>query len=150
MQQGSSRTTSRHILIVEPDPLFRLLLCVAFSGQFSAFSAVARFDEARTLLQEQTFAAVIVEYHLPGGTGLSLYHEVRRVLPTVPFVLMCGGLPISVPDPRYCFFGKPFGVSDLADTLRQMLAENRAAKLPSDDPFSGAVCWCEALRITTS
>jgi DNA-binding NtrC family response regulator len=125
-----------HFLVVEPEPLFRLLLCVALSGQFSDFSAVSNFGEAQALLGEHHFAAIVAEYHLPGGTGLSLYYEARRSMPTVPFVLMCGGLPVSVPDPYYRFFGKPFSVAELAETLREMLPENQPVELSSGNPPS--------------
>lgn len=138
MVHSSASARLGHFLVVEPEPLFRLLLSVAFSGQFSDFSAVASFDEAQRLLSEHDFTAIVAEYHLPGGTGLSLYHETRRRLPTVPFVLMCGGLPVSVPDPYYRFFGKPFSVAELAETLRQMLTQNGLAELSSGNPRSGA------------
>ncbi len=120
---SSVSTPLGHFLVVEPDPLFRLLLCVAFAGEFSEFSAVGTFDEARTLLDEQRFTAIVAEYHLPGGTGFTLYREARRSMPNVPFVLMCGGLPVTVPDPCFRFLGKPFDVTEFAETLGQMLAE---------------------------
>jgi DNA-binding NtrC family response regulator len=140
MTHPSASIRLGHFLVAEPEPLFRLLLCVAFSGEFSDFSAVASFSEAEELLREHRFTAIVAEYHLPGGTGLSLYHEARRLMPIVPFVLMCGGLPVSVSDPNYRFFGKPFSVANLAETLRRMVAENPPVELPSGDPS------CEAVR----
>ena len=123
-------TQSKSLLVVEPDPLFRLLLCVALSGQFSDFHAVADFGEARRLLAEQGFDAIIAEHHLPGGTGLALYEEVRRTNPLVPFALMCGGEPLDLPDPQYCFFGKPFSLEVLGDVIAKL--ESRAF----DDRFA--------------
>jgi hypothetical protein len=76
-----------HFLVVEPDPLFRLLLCVTLADRFTDFHAVASFNEALALLKEHSFSAIIAEYHLPGGTGIALHEEARSRLPQVPFVL---------------------------------------------------------------
>ncbi len=102
--------------------MFRLLLCVALSGQFSDFYAVASFGEAQALLKEQTFAAIISEQHLTGGTGLALYNEARRGSPDVPIILMCGGERVTLGDSHFRFFAKPFGLVDLAETLAAMMA----------------------------
>lgn len=117
----SSSNVSRHFLIVEPDPLFRLLLCVALSGQFSDFHAVASFREAQALLAAQNFTAIIAERHLPGGTALDLYEQARRAAPEVPFVLMCGGEPIALDDTHFRFFAKPFGLAEFTDSLAEMI-----------------------------
>ena len=118
----SSSARSQHFLVVEPDPLFRLLLCVALSGQFSDFHAVASFGEAQALLTEQSFAAIISEQHLTGGTGLALYNESRRGSSDAPFILMCGGERVTLGDSNFRFFAKPFGLADLAETLAAMMA----------------------------
>ena len=115
---------SKNLLVVEPDPLFRLLLCVALSSQFSDFHAVASFREARSLLAEHQFDTIVAEYHLPGGTGLALYEEVRRSHPFLPFALMCGGDPVNLPDPQFCFFAKPFSLHEMADVIARL--EGRA------------------------
>jgi DNA-binding NtrC family response regulator len=120
-----SATTTRHnhhILIVEPDPLFRLLLCAAMAGEFSDFHAVATYNEARALFAEHDFAAIIAENDLAGGSGLSLYDEVRRFRPELPFVLMCGGITATRDDPQFRFFAKPFSVAELTATLVEMIA----------------------------
>ena len=118
----SSSALSKHFLVVDPNPLFRLLLCVALSGQFSDFHAVASFGEAQALLTEQSFAAIISEQHLTGGTGLALYNESRRGSSGVPFILMCGGERVTLGDSNFRFFAKPFGLADLAETLAAMMA----------------------------
>lgn len=123
-QYSHSVSPTRRFLIVEPDTFFRSLLRVAFSVRCSEVSAVASFDEARALLLEHPFTAIIAEYHLPGDTGLSLYSEVRCLMPQTPFVLTCGGRPVVIiSDPYFRFFGKPFSVTDLVATIEQMLEE---------------------------
>ncbi len=117
----SASAGSKEFLVVEPDPLFRLLLCVAVADQFTDFHAVATFSEARTLLSQHIFAAIIAEYHLPGGSGLKLHEEVRRTTPDVPFILMCGGTSITLSDPYFRFLAKPFGVADFAGVLANMM-----------------------------
>ncbi len=113
--------SNHHVLIVEPSPLFRLLLCVALAGEFSDFHAVATFNEARALLAEHPFAAVIAENDLKGGPGLALYEEARRSHPALPFILMCGGIRVSREDVRFRFFAKPFLVAELAAALLEMI-----------------------------
>ena len=111
-----------HLLVVEPDPRFRLLLCVATVGEFSDFHAVASYNEARALFAEHDFAAIIAENDLTGGTGLAFYEEVRRFRPELPFVLMCGGDTVTRDDPQFRFFPKPFSIADLIATLAEMMA----------------------------
>jgi DNA-binding NtrC family response regulator len=111
---------------VEPDPLFRLLLCITLSDRFTDFHAVASFDEALALLKKHSFSAIIAEYHLPGGTGIALHEEARSRLPRVPFILMCGGAHISVADLRFRFLAKPFGLGELAEALDQMQPLSRS------------------------
>jgi DNA-binding NtrC family response regulator len=117
-----SAASSQQLLIAEPDPLLRLLLCIALSGQFSDLHAVASFQEARALLAQHDFAAIIAEYHLSGGTGLALYKEVRRDGSRIPFVMMCGGIQVTLSDPYYRFFAKPFGLADLGASLAEVIA----------------------------
>lgn len=122
MLTTTSTRRNHHILVVEPDPLFRLLLCVALAGEFSDFHAVATYNEARALLAEHDFAAIVAENDLKGGTGLALYVEVRRQHPALPFILMCGGTQVSRDDARFRFFAKPFRVTELAAALLEMIA----------------------------
>jgi len=121
----SSPRTECHFLIVEPDPLFRLLLCVALSGEFSDFHAVADFKEATALLAAHDLSAIVAEYHLPCGSGLVLYEEARRRQPKVPFVLMCGGMRVCLDDPRFCFLEKPFNLQVLVETLEVLAGAAR-------------------------
>lgn len=116
-----SSSCTRRFLIVEPDPLFRLLLCVALSGQFSDFHAVASFGEAQALLTAHKFTAIIAEQHLPGGTALDLYEQARRAAPELPFLLMCGGEPVALNDAHFRFFAKPFGLTEFTDSLAEMI-----------------------------
>lgn len=123
-------TTRRdhHILVVEPDPLFRLLLCVALAGEFSDFHAVATFNEARALLTEHSFAAIIAENDLKGGSGLALYEFVRKQHPSLPFVLMCGGIHVCRDDANFRFFAKPFLLKKFAATFLAMVAPTAGSR----------------------
>jgi DNA-binding NtrC family response regulator len=121
-----SLPSQSHFLVVEPDPLFRLLLCVTLADRFTDFHAVASFDEALPLLKKHSFSAIIAEYHLPGGTGMALHEEARTRLPQVPFILMCGGARVSVADLRFRFLAKPFGLGELGEALDQIQAVGRS------------------------
>ena len=92
------------------------------AGEFADFHAVATFHEARALLAEHEFAAIVAENDLVGGTGLSLYEEVRQTKPILPFVLMCGGDRVTRDDPQFRFLPKPFGLAELTAALVQMIA----------------------------
>ena len=116
----SPRRAPSHFLIVEPDALFRLLLCVTLADRSSDFHAVADFNEALALLESHSFSAIIAEQHLPGGTGIALHQEARRRMPQVPFILMCGGNPLSVADLRFRFLAKPFALGGLDEALHQI------------------------------
>jgi hypothetical protein len=61
MYCNSTERTVPPLLVVEPDPRFRLLLCVTTVDEFSDFHAVASYNEARALFAEHDFAAIITE-----------------------------------------------------------------------------------------
>jgi DNA-binding NtrC family response regulator len=140
-----SSSLTRHFLIVEPDPLFRLLLCAALSGQFSDFHAVASFGEAQALLATQKFTAIIAERHLPGGTALDLYEQARRTASEVPFLLVCGGDPVALNDAHFRFFAKPFGLTEFTDCLAEMISASSRTRISRrfEPCLAASLCRCE-------
>jgi DNA-binding transcriptional LysR family regulator len=54
----------------------------------------------------------------------STREEARRRMPEVPFILMCGGSPLSVADLRFRFLAKPFALGELDEALHQMQGVN--------------------------
>jgi len=81
------------ILLVEDDRddyiLAREMLAEATHGQFQLEWA-ASYDEAQTHLENNTFDAVLVDYHLGARNGLDFVRETANKKPDLPFILLTG------------------------------------------------------------
>ncbi len=84
------------LLVVEDDPLTRLMLQSTLTAGGFEVVAVGRADEALTAASEQTMCVALLDVHLGAGpTGLDLAHELRRRQPDVGLVMLT-----SLVDPR--------------------------------------------------
>jgi len=83
-------------LVVEDDPLTRLMLRSTLSDGGLEVVAVGRADEALTVAAERSIVAAILDVHLGAGpTGLDLAQELRRRQPDVGLIMLT-----SLLDPR--------------------------------------------------
>lgn len=80
---------SFRILLVEDDDSLRTCLSEFLAGYGWSVEALAHSEEAVWLAQRQRFDFSILDFHLPGMTGLELFQQLAAIRP-LPAILMSG------------------------------------------------------------
>ncbi|MDN3272980.1 response regulator [Frankia sp. RB7] len=122
---GKSRPV---VLVVEDDPLLRMLAVeVVEEAGFKAIEA-GDADEAVALLESRTdIALVFTDINMPGSMdGLKLAHAVRNRWPPIKILVVSGKQPLQSSDlPSNSFFvSKPYQASALVEELRSIIASS--------------------------
>jgi CheY-like chemotaxis protein len=113
------------VLIVEDEPLQRMLAVdVVEDAGFVALEA-ADADEAVVLLESRTdIALLFTDINMPGSMdGLKLAHAVRHRWPPIRILVVSGqGLPHQSELPSdSCFVPKPYGTAAIVAELRSLI-----------------------------
>jgi DNA-binding NtrC family response regulator len=121
------------ILIVEDDPALNLLLCTHYEEQGYAANGVETCQAAREAVSEGAPDLVLLDHHLPDGTGLDLLDQLAALEPEMPIIMMTGihdlELAISaIKAGAYDFIHKPVQTEQLNHVVAQALDHRRLAK----------------------
>src|SRR5579884_1162997 len=120
------------ILCVDDDAQVRALIRRVLDGAGHECVSAADAEEARRLLEEQQFAAVLCDINMPGSSGLELLRELRAAHPDVAAVMVTGRDDLQVADRAldlgaYGYVTKPFSPNalliDLSNALRRRRLE---------------------------
>lgn len=123
---------SDRILCVDDDEQVRTLIRRVLDQAGHDCVAAADVDEARRLLDEQSFAAVLCDINMPGSSGLELLRELHLAHPDVATVMVTGRDDLQVADRAldlgaYGYVTKPFSPNalliDLSNALRRRRLE---------------------------
>ena len=120
--------TKERILLVEDEPLVRVLLLETLLEAGFVVVEAGDADEALALLvQQERFDLLLTDVHMPGRCdGLGVAGHARGRQPELP-VLFVTGRPDVVgsfaePDARTVCLAKPFRLADLLRVLHCLLA----------------------------
>ncbi len=80
---------SFRVLLVEDDDSLRSCLSEFLSGQGWDVGATGHAAEALRMVQRQRFDFSLLDFHLPGMTGLELFQQLAALRP-LPAILMSG------------------------------------------------------------
>src|SRR6476661_9131454 len=113
------------VLIVEDEPLLRLLAVeVVEEAGFVALEA-ANADEAVLLLESRPdICLLFTDINMPGSMdGLKLAHAARNRWPPIKILVVSGKQQLQSSDlpSNSCFVGKPYLASALVEELRSMV-----------------------------
>lgn len=119
-------TDSKHILVVEDDPLLGNLLLEALQEE-EAYQAchVLSGEMALATLRTEVPALLLLDYHLPGMNGLELADWLgkREAYEQIPILLMSSDLPQEVSgNTRLRTLEKPFELEALLHMVAELLA----------------------------
>jgi DNA-binding response OmpR family regulator len=126
---ASDEDTSRNcILIVEDDPDIGQLLILALASQTPYRPVLAsNEEEALHTVEAVTPALVLLDYQLPGTTGVKVYDHLRarNELSTVPAIVLSASLPRQELQERHLVgIAKPFDLDDLLETIDQVITSS--------------------------
>jgi DNA-binding NtrC family response regulator len=116
------------VLLVEDDDSLRACLGEFLASHGWEVAATARGQEAMALAQRHRFDFSILDFHLPGMTGLELFHQLARIRP-LPAILMSGlaSLEEAAQARRLGFFTflrKPLELEHLRRSVQQLITEH--------------------------
>jgi putative two-component system response regulator len=135
--RAAARGAGHRILVVDDDPLVRQLLvcmidCCGYRGEAAAGAA-----EARRCLEEQDFAAILIDVRMPGESGIDLLkHVAAECLDTAPVMVTASDdhrlVQVAFETGAYGYVVKPFRMSELMINItnalyrRELEMRNRA------------------------
>ena len=137
-------TTAPRILIIEDEAPLALLLAYNLEAEGFSVHREERGDEAELRLEEQIPDLVILDWMLPGVSGLEICRRLRAREPTktLPIIMLTArgeetervrGLSVGADD----YVVKPFSVPELMARVRALLRRSRpervAARLDAGD-----------------
>jgi CheY-like chemotaxis protein len=88
-EEATQPNELRRVLVVDDDPHLRKLLRATFDAGPFEFTEASDGAEALELL-EPVPAVVVLDWHLPGGSGAELLASLRHAHPTLPIVILTG------------------------------------------------------------
>jgi putative two-component system response regulator len=126
------------VLCVDDDVQVRKLIARVLDDAGHECLSAGTVDEARTLLAQYSFAAVLCDINLPGSSGLELLRELRANHPDVATVMVTGRDDPSIADRAldlgaYGYVTKPFAPNDLLIDLANALHRQRTDAVRRDE-----------------
>lgn len=132
LRQSDRPTDKGLVLLAEDNHLIRRLLGSELSSlgyeTFTASDAESILEVAKERAAD--VCLLVVDYHLPGMTGIECLDEVRSILPRVPAIVITGSgvvLPEYVPAAHTALVRKPFTLTDFGQAIEVVC--DRAAEL---------------------
>ncbi len=113
------------VLVVDDDPAIRLLLDRFLDQENCEVETAPDGEIALEFFQAGHFDVLMVDYQLPGMTGLDVMEMVRQQNPRIPIALITGvayaleGIDLQQAGVTQ-LFTKPFDLYDIADWLRSL------------------------------
>ena len=114
------------VLVVEDEPMIRMLLELGLQEAGLDVCSAENGAEALRILEKASFDILLLDYLMPGMTGLELSAQVRRSNPNLPIALISGSAALLTHDEIAAAgvtrtFAKPFDLNDLIDWIDSVL-----------------------------
>jgi DNA-binding NtrC family response regulator len=119
---------SKHVLVVDDDPLILEVLARALSGRGLRVSTARRVTVAKSILAHESIDAVLTDARMPGESGLALAATTREL--GIATIIMSGDLEWAAEHGLAGeeFLAKPFDLPALLDLVDTYLTGNAASQ----------------------
>ncbi len=115
--------TKKHILVVDDDPALRTLFQALLEHYGYTSETAKNGKEAETMLGQADYDAVLLDYMMPGITGLTVLQHIQQRHAATPVVMITGHAGDQVASQALaagalaCLY-KPFDCTELEQVLR--------------------------------
>jgi CheY-like chemotaxis protein len=136
MPQARSRPDNHTVLIVEDEPLVRIMLAEALRGGGLDVIEAASAGEALRVLSRFSRCGQVdliltdVELGRSCMDGLSLVSAVHEQHPHIRIVVVSGKHPERLPDGTAAFFRKPYLLAEIVGRVKEILSSTEWNKNP--------------------
>jgi DNA-binding NtrC family response regulator len=117
------------VLVVDDEPALRLLCRVNLELEGFAVLEAGTLAEARSQLETEPVALVLLDLHIGNERGETLLEELRQREPRLPVVLVTGSGDVDRALPPFgadAVLGKPFTIEALVETVRLLALGERS------------------------
>jgi DNA-binding NtrC family response regulator len=125
MDEKKRKSLPKTILIVEDDEDIGNLISLVITGETSHLAMLVKDGfQALRWMKAKKPDLLILDYHLPGMTGIQLYDHLhaRTDLADVPVVLVSSDAPVSEARKRHLpLIHKPFDLDEFLELVEEMI-----------------------------
>lgn len=133
------------ILVIDDETSVREFLCAMLTQEGYEVVEAADGKVGMRLFRERPSDLVITDLIMPEKEGIETIMELRRDFPDVKIIAISGGGIIHAEDylsmakgvGAHRIFQKPFGVAEMLNGVRELLAEGAPSGLPGDNRSDG-------------
>ncbi len=114
------------VLVVDDDMAIRETVSLALEKSGYVAARARNLTEARAAIRQAPVALVVSDIYMPGGDGLELLHELSRLVPAPPIILMTARgsvetAALAAKTGAFDYIAKPFDLPVLLDRVRAAL-----------------------------
>lgn len=143
------------VLVVEDEPAQREVIAYNLEAEGFAVARAATGDEALLLIEEETPDLVLLDWMLPGVSGIEICRRLKTRAETrdIPLIILSArteegdrvrGLETGADD----YVVKPYSIVELMARVRSQLRRTRPAAVGQRLSFEGIVLDAETHRVT--
>ncbi len=124
------KTPVGKVLVVEDDPELNQAYRDVLSAHFHVIAVQSGSGAAAIVRTMKSIDLIMLDYVLPDMSGLDVFHEIKKILPSVPVILITGhgteDLAIqSFREGVADYFKKPFRYDRLISRMKSLISQGR-------------------------
>jgi len=117
-------TFGKRILVIDDDPSTRESIKLLLSIDRHFVTEARDGSEALTLIAEQPFDLILLDFFMPGMHGGEVARRIRQIAPSLPILMVTAYAEKLIGLDRSAVLGKPFGVNMLRDKISKLLSSD--------------------------
>ncbi len=132
----------RKVLIVDDDTSFGMMVKGYLKKNDLEATLSGSFSNAKTLIDKEHFDLILTDYRLPDGTGLDVLRYARKVLSSVPVVLITAYSDIrvavsAIKEGAFEYITKPVNAQELLHVVREAGKSDQTSNVSQSDYIFG-------------